>query len=81
MTVTLSLSSLIDLEPTKLFEYTISDRQRNAALVKKGSVVIIRAVSPWVGISDKALKTPYAGNKYRFYGKELQNKNSLMGQD
>jgi RHS repeat-associated protein len=26
------------------------------------------------GISDKALKTPYAENKYRFNGKELQNK-------
>lgn len=25
------------------------------------------------GISDKALKTPYAQNKYRFNGKELQN--------
>jgi RHS repeat-associated protein len=26
------------------------------------------------GISDKALKTPYAENKYRYNGKELQNK-------
>jgi RHS repeat-associated protein len=26
------------------------------------------------GISDKALKTPYVENKYRFNGKELQNK-------
>src|ERR1700679_1613017 len=26
------------------------------------------------GISDKALKTNYAENKYRFNGKELQNK-------
>ena len=26
------------------------------------------------GISDKALKTPYAGNKYRFQKQELQNK-------
>jgi RHS repeat-associated protein len=25
------------------------------------------------GISDKALKTPYAQNKYRYNGKELQN--------
>ena len=26
------------------------------------------------GISDKAIKTPYAENKYRYNGKELQNK-------
>jgi len=61
------------LEAQKFFEYTNIRAPGKRGSDQKGVGRYYPFGLTMAGISDKALKTNYAQNKYRYNGKELQN--------